>query len=156
MKTIAFFKEEYFFLSNFFCLTTPVVYNGLEFFTTEAAYVAAKTSDVLIQKQIQKMKPGEAKRFGREIFLKELSPNPNWSDTYRLELMHDLVHQKFTEVSLKQKLLDTTGRALVEGNTWHDNFFGICVCGNCPKEKLRPQEEKNNLGRILMKIREIV
>ena len=45
-------------------------------------------------------------------------------------------------------LLATGGEELIEGNWWHDNFFGVCTCGPCDGKG------KNNLGKILMRVRE--
>ena len=44
---------------------------------------------------------------------------------------------------LKEKLLATGDKILIEGNTWNDDFWGKCS-----------DNGKNNLGIILMKIRE--
>ena len=153
MEAISSFSKENRFLSNFFPLKIPVIFEGLPFFTVETAYVAAKTSDINKRHEISKMKPGEAKRIGKEIF--NLAPNPNWSPEFRLQLMEDFVFQKFSRnEDLKQMLLATGECELIEGNHWHDNFFGVCNCGNCPPEKLRPKEEQNHLGEILTKVRE--
>ena len=38
---------------------------------------------------------------------------------------------------------------LIEGNTWSDNFWGDCHCPKC-----RGIKGENNLGKLLMKIRE--
>jgi len=155
MDAITSFSGQYRFLSNFFRLQIPVVFDAIEFFTTEAAYVAAKTTDFEIRKKVSGMAPGKAKYFGEyEIFGKKLSVNPCWNDAYRIHLMEDLVVQKFSKnQDLRELLLATSNRNLIEGNTWHDNFFGSCACGNCPPEKQRPEREQNRLGIILMKIR---
>lgn len=155
MKTISSFRDENRFFSNFFEIKNPVFFEGLEFFTTENAYVAAKTLDMDIRKDIQKMKPGKAKRFGEQILQMNMSPNPQWSDDFRLELMEDLVFQKFSKnEDLRDLLLATGDIEIVEGNSWHDNFFGICNCLKCPLEKQRPKEQGNQLGKILMRVRE--
>jgi predicted NAD-dependent protein-ADP-ribosyltransferase YbiA (DUF1768 family) len=60
------------------------------------------------------------------------------------------VREKFKQEDLKQMLLDTGDQELIEGNFWHDNFFGVCSCGACLGKG------QNNLGKILMKIREEV
>ena len=44
--------------------------------------------------------------------------------------------------------LATGGAVLVEGNTWHDNYWGCCTCSRCAGRRGR-----NNLGRLLMKLR---
>ena len=51
---------------------------------------------------------------------------------------------KFTQnEELKEKLLATENEELVEGNTWHDTYWGVCN-----------RRGKNKLGKILMRIRE--
>lgn len=39
-------------------------------------------------------------------------------------------------------------REIVEGNYWHDNYWGNCTCDKC-----KNIEGQNKLGKILMKIR---
>ena len=50
---------------------------------------------------------------------------------------------------IKQKLLDTGDKILIEGNNWCDNFWGNCHC-----EKCRTKTGKNLLGISLMFLRE--
>ena len=45
-------------------------------------------------------------------------------------------------------LLSTGGGDLVEGNRWHDNFWGRCVCRAC-----RRIGGANVLGTLLMQVR---
>ena len=45
-------------------------------------------------------------------------------------------------------LLLTGGAELIEGNHWHDNFWGICTCDKCWDKR-----QENQLGKLLMKIR---
>ena len=43
--------------------------------------------------------------------------------------MADILTAKFTyNPELADKLVATTGRLLVEGNTWHDQTWGNCTC----------------------------
>ena len=73
---------------------------------------------------------------------------PDW-DARKLTIMHNLLVHKFEEnPDLVPKLLDTGGAVLVEGNTWHDNFWGSCICPRCSGERGR-----NHLGRLLMQLR---
>ena len=37
---------------------------------------------------------------------------------------------------------------LIEGNYWHDNYWGNCLCPKC-----KEIEGQNQLGKILMKVR---
>jgi Lar family restriction alleviation protein len=64
------------------------------------------------------------------------------------EVMEKLLKEKFSTPCLKQKLIETKGNKLVEGNVWHDNYWGDCKCHKCKNKK-----GLNKLGKILMKIR---
>ena len=75
-------------LSNFWPCT--VYLDGLAFKSVEAAYVAAKTTDVNVRKTIQGLDtPGDCKRFGKKIKLRD-----DW-DIIKLKVMEDLLRQKF-------------------------------------------------------------
>jgi hypothetical protein len=47
-----------------------------------------------------------------------------------------------------EKLLETKNAELIEGNIWHDNFWGSCECSRC-----NHKPGKNMLGRLLMEYR---
>ena len=65
-------------------------------------------------------------------------------DQKRIATMTYLVTQKFTQhPELKAKLLATGNAELIEGNTWHDHFWGVC-----------DGRGENHLGRILMMVRD--
>ena len=58
--------------------------------------------------------------------------------------MYELCYQKFSENEvLKDKLLETGDAILIEGNRYHDTYWGM-VDG----------VGENKLGKILMRIRE--
>ena len=69
--------------------------------------------------------PGAAKRMGRSIHLRA-----DW-DAVRIDVMLTLLRAKFSIPTLAARLLDTGDAELVEGNTWHDNFWGDCHCARC-------------------------
>jgi len=153
-NVISSFRGDYRFLSNFWVFERPIIYKDLEFNCVENAYVCAKTTDPDLWVKVQAMTPGKAKAFGKEIFAEELSINPDWCDGFRVKLVTNLVTQKFLNNSvLAQKLLATGNAELVEGNAWHDNFFGVCTCGNCPAEKMLEGGAENYLGKALMEVR---
>ena len=138
------FTNEYFFLSNFYnCYLT---YEGIIYCSTEAAFQAAKTLDVAERERIARMSPSDAKKAGRKLVLR-----PDWEDV-KDKVMYDVCFAKFTQndsFRLKERLLATGDKKLIEGNTWHDNCWGDCSC-----EKCREIAGENRLGKILMQIRE--
>lgn len=130
------FTGNYWFLSNFYD-PAPVRYEGEEYPTTEHAYQAAKTLDVRERQQIQETSdPGRTKKLGRRVTLR-----PDWEDI-KLDIMLDLVRQKFRDPTLRRALLDTGTQELVEGNWWGDTFWGVCK-----------GKGSNHLGKILMRVR---
>jgi len=137
------FRGYYRFLSNFY--PARVTFGGKEYRTVEHAYQAAKMLEPEIQEEIRKIwRPGEAKAFAKGFPLR-----PDWLKV-RVAIMKDLVWQKFTnDPELAEKLLETEDEELVELNWWHDNFWGSCTCSRC-----RGKEKQNNLGKILMEVRE--
>lgn len=131
------FSREYFFLSNFY--KVEIEYEGIIYPTLEHAYQAAKTLDLKERRLIAALSyPGQAKRVGRALKLRE-----DWSWA-RYVIMEELVRHKFSNhPTLRARLLNTGDAELVEGNTWGDTHWGMC------KGKGR-----NELGKILMKVRE--
>ena len=55
--------------------------------------------------------------------------------------------QALVAEDLKEMLLQTGDEELVEGNYWHDVYFGVCSCPKCGNKG------ENHLGKLLMKIR---
>lgn len=77
----------------------------------------------------------------------QLPLRDGWDEGLRLEVMRGLLLQKFRlGHALLTRLLATGDAELVEGNWWHDTYFGRCTCPKCP-----PGE--NHLGKLLMEIR---
>jgi ribA/ribD-fused uncharacterized protein len=133
------FKDKYAFLSNFY-----IDENG---FCIENHYQASKFLDNETKQKVLKMKPGEAKRFAHKEE-NQSKIRPDWSDV-NLKLMSDFIRQKFYNIRLRQMLLDTEDERLIEGNYWHDNFYGSCKCKKCGFNG------ENHLGKLLMKERDI-
>lgn len=137
------FHGDYRFLSNFY--PAIVYYKGVSFPTVEHAYQASKTLDDVVIRSISKLqadKAGKAKRIGRTVKLRL-----NW-EVLKLSMMEIFIRQKFDQISLKKKLLQTGTEELIEGNTWHDNYYGNCECLRCKDIK-----GENHLGKLLMKVR---
>lgn len=134
LKPVFFFDGEYRFLSNFY--PAEVEYEGLTFPSVEHAYQAAKTLDIEVRKQFLNITPGQAKRLGKQVKSRD-----DW-DSVKVSIMHELVGKKFKIKQLRDELLATGNRYLIEGNTWGDTFWGVCNGVG-----------KNMLGIILMEIR---
>lgn len=124
--------------SNFHNLNVPVVMDGIEFDTTENAFQAAKTENRDEQLKFVHITPGQAKRMGRKIKLRH-----DW-DAVKFGTMLWLVKQKFERNPELAKILLSTGdKAIVEGNKWNDDFWGIPV----------GKVGANRLGLILTMVR---
>lgn len=137
-KEILGFNGEYRFLSNFwYC---EVVFEDQKYRSVEHAYVAAKTLHLNLRKRIQKVNSaGEVKHIGRNLQLR-----PDWEDI-KLEVMANLVYQKFLEEPLRSQLLATEDAYLEETNHWGDTYWGVCKGVG-----------ENMLGKILMMVRDII
>jgi predicted NAD-dependent protein-ADP-ribosyltransferase YbiA (DUF1768 family) len=85
--------------------------------------------------------PGRAKRAGRQVTLRK-----DW-DSRKLQVMLFLLYQKFSNPTLKAKLL-AVDEPLIEDNKWHDNYWGHCVCTDCATKV-----SGNWLGRLLNEVK---
>jgi ribA/ribD-fused uncharacterized protein len=138
---------EYRWLSNFH--EAPLVYNGQLYKNSESAYQDAKltgkrpsgidiSNGALEDLRVKYLETSgkEAKAFSKTV--KHLT-RPDWKEI-SLVVMSEVVHAKFTQnKDIRLQLVNTFPHDLVEGNTWHDYFYG--VCGG---------QGTNWLGRILM------
>lgn len=124
------FEGEYGWLSNFY-----VEPDGSH---VEVEYQQAKCGP-RAECMFRGLTPGQAKRLGQKLDIYWM----DW-DTRRLEVMEFFVRRKFQDnPDLAEKLLATGDAVLIEGNDWGDKFWGqVDGVG------------ENQLGRILMKVRE--
>lgn len=133
------FTGDYKFLSNFYPCNVEL--DGEIYPSVEHAYQAAKTLDADDRKPFhQRPLPtaGESKKLGRKLKIR-----PDW-ESVKLQVMEDLLVQKFADPILKKQLQETGDAKLIEGNYWGDDFWGV------DKKK----GGKNHLGKLLMKIRD--
>ncbi len=136
------FDGDFAFLSNFY--DAPVVYDGITYKNTEAAFQAQKTTSIPKRLEFANFTASQSKKEGRKLALRQ-----DWEEV-KGQVMYEICLAKFTQnEELKMKLLSTDGHHLIEGNHWHDNTWGNCTC-----EKCAFVQGQNRLGVILMKIRE--
>lgn len=136
------FEGKNFFLSNFYPVSINIKIDGLWFTcpTVEHVFQASKTINIEEQRKIAcAPTPGKAKQLGRKVALRY-----DWEDI-KVDVMRQLIMQKFADADLRQQLLDTNDEELIEGNWWHDNFWGDCYCDKCAEIT-----GKNILGELLM------
>lgn len=123
------------FLSNFH--PCEVLFDGEAYPTVEHAYQAAKCARRRERAPIRRLRsPLAAKRAGRRVALRA-----GW-EAVKVEVMADLLRQKFADPELAAKLLATGQAELVEGNDWGDRYWGS-VDGH----------GRNMLGELLMELR---
>lgn len=135
------FKDEYRWLSNFWFFDKPMRYQDMSFATNEHFYVAMKTKDINIRKQVSEHPLKGVKKFGQGIGIRE-----DW-DNIKVEVMLYGLRYKFSESNpkLRQQLLNTGDSHIQEGNWWCDMYWGVC---------LKTGVGENNLGKLLMQVRE--
>ena len=157
------FKGDWSFLSNFYPANVklwidernvpyahdaPFIANIEIYPSVEHAYQAAKFLGPRIRARFQwvTLSAGQAKAMGYGL---RDQVRADWKEV-NMEIMHDLLVQKFTYSILRRKLLATFQAELIEGNWWHDNFWGNCLCDDCADIP-----GLNHLGRLLMEIRKL-
>ncbi len=133
------FSGQYEWLSNFH--PARVKFEDAHYPSAEHAYQAAKLAEPSRRRPFQAptMTAGQAKRIGRKVQLR-----PGWTELYRVQVMAEVLRNKFTiGTPLAALLVGTGSTELVEGNTWGDTYWGVCR-----------GEGENRLGKLLMAIRE--
>lgn len=143
-ETLKGFREEYDFLSNMY--EFEVEYKGLNFPSSEHLYQWLKVDPnvpdaKMWQDKIQNAAHGKV--------AKTLVRKPGFPfrpvkdvDEFRLRAMKVALWAKFKQPEMAKRLLDTKDTALVEHNTWRDDFFGV-----------HNGMGQNHLGRLLMELR---
>lgn len=130
------FTGEYKFLSNMYPCIVEI--EGQKYPSVEHAFQAMKSLDSNDRVAMSVCRsPEEAKQAGKLLNLRS-----DWEQV-KVDLMYQILKEKFSNPELAQKLKSTEGEELIEGNTWGDNFWGV----------YKGQGE-NQLGKLLMKIRE--
>ena len=139
---ISSFQGEYRWLSNFWLCNVEV--GGITYPSVEHFYQAAKAVKISDMTKIATAAtPSQAKWLGRNI-----QTRPDWEEV-KVFIMRSGLEAKFRNPELARKLVATFPTDLVEGNYWHDNFWGNCSCPRCIDKP-----GKNVLGLLLMEIRD--
>lgn len=124
-------------LSNFY--RSPVWYEDHLYPSVENGYQAMKYENDDDRIKFLSISPTEAKKLGQLAPLRE-----NWN-VIKFDVMSNLVFNKFDRnLGLRKQLLDTGSKLLEERNYWDDVVWGTNMEG----------VGQNNLGKILMKVRE--
>lgn len=129
MECVPSFRNELAFLSNMYESNL----NGFK--CAEAWYQAHKVAGTEAYTTFLGLNGYEAKRLGKQVELRS-----DW-DEVKLSIMEKILRTKF-QGELLQKLLAVKGE-IVERNNWGNSYWGICN-----------GKGENNLGKLLMKIRD--
>lgn len=132
------FRKKYSFLSNY--AEKCFVWKDRMFCNSEAAFQSEKSLDPKVQESFTRLTAKDAKAAGRRVALR-----PDWEEV-KDGIMEEIVYEKFIQNDyLAEKLLETGDAILIEGNTWHDTYWGVDATTG---------EGENKLGIILMRVRE--
>lgn len=141
MTEISAFRGDWAFLSNFYAC--GIAYAGMVFGSAEAAFQAMKCENAQDRARFVHCHPAKARKMGRTVAMRS-----DW-ETTKLGVMEDILRAKFDQhPELLGRLLATRPARLVEGNDWHDNFWGACGCDRCAGET-----KHNWLGVLLERVR---
>jgi len=143
MNVISSFSGEHAFLSNFY-FSPFTDTRGLRFDTVEHYFQAQKAVKFVDHEVIRTSgAPSEAKYLGRKIRLRE-----DWEQIKDAVMMYALMMKFNSDPKLASCLVETGSALLLEGNGWHDNYWGDCWCEKCENNR-----GLNKLGEYLMFIR---
>ena len=152
MSYINSFRGRFVFLSNFY--PCKIEHQGITYPSVEHYYVALKVTGMQFIDGVYYTAPdfrelvarildaGDVKKLGRRVKVRS-----DWDDK-KLDFMEWGIREKFKDPNLSEMLLSTGDLELIEGNDWHDVWWGQCSCPKCRGGG------QNYLGRILMKVRE--
>jgi ribA/ribD-fused uncharacterized protein len=112
------FSGEFWFLANPF--PCRVVYEGMQYPSSEHAFQAAKTTNMRLRGQIAAMPEWrQAKAAGRSLALR-----PDWEGVKHAVMLQLSLTKYILHPDLRAALLGTGDRLLIEGNTWGDWEWG--------------------------------
>jgi ribA/ribD-fused uncharacterized protein len=138
------FRGEYRWLSNFHITIIPD--KSTEHFFQAAK--AKKDAEGLEWKKriLDSEKPSDAKKLGGKVPLRD-----DWHDVKMYAMALANSYKFMGSFDLYKMLMKTGNSYLIEGNVWHDNFWGLCIKKDCPR--CSHVDGKNMLGNTLMAVR---
>lgn len=133
-------------LDNFAAI--PTLYNGITYKTSEHAFAAAKAATKQWHDRIANAPdPNVAKMLGRRCKIRD-----DW-DEIKFQVMYEIVRSKMRHSAPARALLRHTGvRRIYEGNSWHDQVWGVTNHQNLYQPGFTATGQ-NGLGEILMMVR---
>lgn len=138
--------------SNFYKVN--VNHKGIDFPTSEHAIMYSKAklfgADEIAEHITKTNNPAQAKNLGRS---KEIPFDEDVWKEYKKDIYYDVLVDKFSNERLKEELLATGKRRLVEASPY-DKIWGVGLAEDNPAINY-PQQWKglNLLGEVLMKVR---
>jgi hypothetical protein len=146
------FGGEYEWASNMYI--RPMLIGTVTYQSNEHFFASNKTlSKEEQQAIINAATPYQAKKLGKECTLRS-----DWNQIRIPIMAYGLYHKFFQHVDLRQKLIETGGGMLVEGNWWHDNFWGDCKFTynfqSSPCSRCASIIGRNKLGLLLQTTRQ--
>ena len=137
--------------SNFY--RKPFTYKGYQLKFSEQGFMLEKAllfDPSMIDKIVNANQPNQAKQYGREI---KHYNDRIWSNR-RYQVMVDVLRIKFQDPELKEILLQTGDRIIVEASPY-DKIWGVGLEENDPRIlNERNWRGQNLLGKALMEVRQ--
>lgn len=133
------FRGEYDFLSNF--VDCPIEMDGWVYKSVEHAYQSMKSHD----KQWKTYCCDQTNSASDiKVKSKKINIRKDW-DSVKYDIMKVCLIQKYNIEPFRSKLIDTGDDFIMEGNWWGDVYWGV---------DLKTNKGENNLGKIIMEIRD--
>jgi ribA/ribD-fused uncharacterized protein len=132
------FKGEYDFLNNRFGCS--FVWQGIRYNNVESAFHASKYTNEAERRVLSRMSAEKVVKKSMEC-----TPSIEWEES-KLDIMESILLAKYDQnPNLKNRLIETEGRILINGNNKHETYWGV---------DLYSWKGENHLGKILMTIRD--
>jgi ribA/ribD-fused uncharacterized protein len=116
----------------------PITIDGITYPSVENYYQGMKSGHPKILQIFSKLPPYQAKKEGKRLKLRD-----DW-EQIKFDVMEKALRIKFAPGTSWYTKLKATEGEIVEWNNWGDKIWGKTLNG----------EGENNLGKILMKIRD--